>query len=174
MNTPLWFQPPFQARECSQRSKDGSHYIIACIEAEGRMPIANVYDPTSETDTNATEVMKLGRLFAAAPELLAALDALTDWGCTHTGPHDPDSPHLLLIAADTALAKARGEQIPSSIPTYRDLYDMVKGMLWQWDNHQCLMALCLCDARAAVEKIKAATPDPKPQIKVHLTTPSNL
>jgi hypothetical protein len=43
---------------------------------------------------------------AAWPELLAALQALTEWGCTHTSPQDANSPHALLIAARAAIAKA--------------------------------------------------------------------
>jgi hypothetical protein len=45
---------------------------------------------------------------AAAPELRDALAALTEWGRTHTGPLDANSPHELLIAAVKALAKADG------------------------------------------------------------------
>lgn len=48
------------------------------------------------------------RLIAAAPELLAALEALKEWGCTYTGPLQPNSPHALLIAAHAAIAKAKG------------------------------------------------------------------
>lgn len=52
-----------------------------------------------ETKANA-------RLIAAAPDLLAALLALTEWGCTYTSPHDHNTPHELLIAARAAIAKA--------------------------------------------------------------------
>lgn len=38
--------------------------------------------------------------------LLTALQALTEWGCTHTSPLDANSPHTLLIAARAAIAKA--------------------------------------------------------------------
>lgn len=47
-------------------------------------------------------------LIAAAPELLAALEALKEWGCTYTGPRDANSPHALLVAAHAAIAKAKG------------------------------------------------------------------
>jgi hypothetical protein len=49
------------------------------------------------------------RLIAAAPDLLAALEALTEWGRTHTSPTQANSPHALLIAAVEAIAKAKGE-----------------------------------------------------------------
>ena len=61
----------------------------------------------AEIDANAN-------LIAAAPELLAALEALKEWGCTHTSPAvgvtiTPDnSPHDLLVAACGAIAKAKG------------------------------------------------------------------
>lgn len=48
------------------------------------------------------------RLIAAAPDLLAALKALTEWGREHTSPRDENSPHSLLIAAVAAIAKAEG------------------------------------------------------------------
>ena len=48
------------------------------------------------------------QLAAASKELHAALLALTEWGCTYTGPQDPNSPHELLIAARRAIAKAEG------------------------------------------------------------------
>lgn len=38
--------------------------------------------------------------------LVATLAALTEWGCTYTGPQDANSPHALLIAARAALAQA--------------------------------------------------------------------
>jgi len=49
------------------------------------------------------------RLIAAAPALLEALQALTDWGRDHTSPKDPNSPHDLLIAARAATARATGK-----------------------------------------------------------------
>ena len=61
----------------------------------------------AEIDANAN-------LIAAAPELLAALEALKEWGCTHTSPSvgvtiTPDnSPHDLLVAACEVIAKAKG------------------------------------------------------------------
>ena len=41
-------------------------------------------------------------------DLLAALEALTEWGRTYTSPLDSNSPHALLIAAVEAIAKAKG------------------------------------------------------------------
>jgi hypothetical protein len=52
------------------------------------------------------EVESIARLIAAAPDLLAALQALTDWGRDHTSPKDPNSPHALLVAARAAIAQA--------------------------------------------------------------------
>jgi hypothetical protein len=52
-----------------------------------------------ESDANA-------RLIAAAPELLSALKALTEWGRDNTSPLDANSPHNLLIAAVDSIAKA--------------------------------------------------------------------
>jgi hypothetical protein len=52
-------------------------------------------------------------LIAAAPELLTALLALTEWGCTHTSPHDANSPHALLVEARQAIAKATGAEEPT-------------------------------------------------------------
>ena len=46
-------------------------------------------------------------LIAAAPELLAALEALVDWGREHTSPSDANSPHALLADAAHAINKAR-------------------------------------------------------------------
>jgi len=62
-----------------------------------------VYNAGLHTDETA---QANARLIAAAPDLLAALEALTDWGREHTSPRDDNSPHLLLIAAMEAIAKA--------------------------------------------------------------------
>jgi hypothetical protein len=61
---------------------------------EGNETVCYVLDP------------KHARLIAAAPDLLAALQALTDWGRDHTSPKDPNSPHALLVAARAAIARA--------------------------------------------------------------------
>jgi hypothetical protein len=48
-------------------------------------------------------------LMAAAPELLAALDGLLEWGRDNLSPvHNPGA-HELLVAAYNAIAKAKGE-----------------------------------------------------------------
>ena len=49
---------------------------------------------------------KNAAIVAAAPDLLAALQALTDWGRDHTSPKDPNSPHALLVAARAAISLA--------------------------------------------------------------------
>lgn len=75
------------------------------IETEKRVVVAfGRYQRTDE------ETKSNGRLIAAAPELLAALRELTDWGREHTGPCDAHSPHDLLVAAVAAIEKA-GDQI---------------------------------------------------------------
>lgn len=50
-------------------------------------------------------------LIAAAPELLASLSALLEWGTTHTNPTEPNSPHALLVQAHNAIAKAEGRKL---------------------------------------------------------------
>jgi hypothetical protein len=50
------------------------------------------------------------RLIAAAPDLLKALEELTAWCRNHTGPAMKNSPHLLLVAAHEAIAKAKGRE----------------------------------------------------------------
>jgi hypothetical protein len=77
-----------------------SCYIYA---PDGKI-IAQVHNPGSKKTDYPLEANR--DLMAAAPELLAALEALTDWGREHTSPRDDNSPHLLLIAAMEALTKA--------------------------------------------------------------------
>lgn len=60
------------------------------------------------TLTEAGHAAKVGPLFAAAPDMLAALQALSDWGREHTSPRDANSPHALLVAAAKAIAAAEG------------------------------------------------------------------
>lgn len=56
---------------------------------------------------DGTEVSNVSvELLKAAPDLLAALQNLTEWGCTYTSPLKPNSPHDLLIAARDAISKA--------------------------------------------------------------------
>lgn len=90
----------------------GTRHILPCPwPTLGTVQICtfngSAHRPAGETEANA-------RLIAAAPELLAALEALKEWGCTYTGPRDANSPHALLIAAHHAIAKARGEYIPTA------------------------------------------------------------
>ena len=48
------------------------------------------------------------RAVNAHDDLLAALEALTEWGRTYTSPRDANSPHELLIAAVNAINRAKG------------------------------------------------------------------
>ena len=45
-------------------------------------------------------------LIAQNERLLAALRALTEWGCTYTSPRDANSPHKLLIQARELITQA--------------------------------------------------------------------
>jgi hypothetical protein len=45
-------------------------------------------------------------VYAAAPQLAAALKDLLNWGREHTSPQDANSPHFLLVAAAKALEEA--------------------------------------------------------------------
>lgn len=64
-----------------------------------------------ESRTEWREAEANQRLMIAAPDLLKALQNLTEWGRTHTSPLDANSPHDLLIAAVNAIAKATGETV---------------------------------------------------------------
>lgn len=81
----------------------GSRLEIRGPRDEIGWPVPVVYNAGLHTDETA---QANARLIAAAPDLLAALEALTDWGREHTSPRDDNSPHLLLIAAMEAIAKA--------------------------------------------------------------------
>jgi hypothetical protein len=50
----------------------------------------------------------------ADDRITAALQAFLDWGRDHTSPHDPNSPHTLLIEAQAAL-KAAGKSKPDLV-----------------------------------------------------------
>lgn len=91
-------------------SMDGEPVHIIKANDSSLPNVATVYGRAGESPDNAN-------LIAAAPELLAALEALKEWGCTHTSPSvevtiTPDnSPHDLLVAACEAIAKATGESV---------------------------------------------------------------
>src|SRR5262245_29687256 len=44
-------------------------------------------------------------------ELVEALEALVEWGCTQTSPLDPNTPHGLLVLGRTVLAKANQSRV---------------------------------------------------------------
>ena len=64
------------------------------------------------TITLTAEQTEDTQLIQAAPSLLAALSALLEWGRDNTSPRDVNSPHLLLVAADVAIAMAEGRPDP--------------------------------------------------------------
>ena len=68
--------------------------ILACPAGSHNAPLA-------EIKANAL-------LIAAAPDLLAALVGLVNWGREHTSPCDDDSPHELLVRGCEAIVKAGG------------------------------------------------------------------
>ena len=70
-----------------------------------------IAEVTSENCDTDDQVHGDGLLIAAAPDLLEALQSLTEWGRTHTSPLDPNSPHDLLIAAMKAIIKATRETV---------------------------------------------------------------
>lgn len=89
-------------------TRDG--YIMGG-EGDDRYTIANTLVRSgypSQALRNHAEMKANAQLIAAAPELLEALKALTEWGRTHTSPRDQNSPHNLLIAACAAITKAEG------------------------------------------------------------------
>lgn len=61
-----------------------------------------------ENDTDVVERRKewaaVRPLLVAAPELLACLNELLDWGRRHTSPTDPYSPHDLLVKANNLIS----------------------------------------------------------------------
>lgn len=81
---------------------------------EALKPIGNVSN--SSVGISLEETRANANLIAAAPELLNALEALKEWGCTYTSPSvavtiEPEnSPHDLLVAAVEAIDKAKGGQ----------------------------------------------------------------
>jgi hypothetical protein len=114
--TPPCFTPPFHARKVHQSDHDGKPYIIAAIETETHMPIANVFHPTCETNDNEQTIMATAHLFAAAPELLAALKSAQDW--MRSIPSDKGDPdyetkrnyrHQIYTSSLSAIAKAESK-----------------------------------------------------------------
>ena len=99
MNAPLYqFKPPFDWLTHFTDGVHGRHYIVDANET-------TVCKIQHDDRINPESVDRVVALFAAAPDLLTALEALTEWGCTHTSPRDANSPHELLIAARAAIAK---------------------------------------------------------------------
>lgn len=70
---------------------------VSIVEEDTGRTVALVYDVADAS------------LLASAPELLKALEDLTNWGRDNTSPLDTNSPHTLLIAAVDAIMKAKGE-----------------------------------------------------------------
>ena len=81
-------------------NSSGAHCILA---NNGRRKTVCVMANTHDDDWQPN-----ARLIAAAPDMLAALRSLLDWGRDHTSPLDPNSPHDLLVTAHQAIAKAEG------------------------------------------------------------------
>lgn len=79
----------------------------SCLVRQGDM-----YEVVTDAAEPAiTERAANARLIEQSPALLADLKALVDWAREHTSPRDSNSPHALLVAAATTIAKATGEQM---------------------------------------------------------------
>jgi hypothetical protein len=78
---------------------------VARIVADLHCPVSKHADGRV---TTRLDKLSNASLIANAPCLAAALEAIVDWACEHTGPRDPGSPHDLLVAARDLLALARG------------------------------------------------------------------
>jgi hypothetical protein len=91
-HTPGPWKTSCKAIQCESLNKYGN-WILATCEREG----------------NEEEDAANLRLMAAAPDLLDALQRLTDWAREHTSPIDNNSPHQLLINAVLVIQKATGE-----------------------------------------------------------------
>jgi len=72
---------------------------IAVMDADNNTLVA-VVGPSQDVATNLLETVEISRLFAAAPDLLAALEALLIWD-------DGNLPGDLIDAARAAIQKAR-------------------------------------------------------------------
>lgn len=82
-------------------SYDRTNGLVTANEVRDWPAKATVSVPVAQTYRAAN-----ARLIASAPDLLAALQGLCDWGREHTSPRDANSPHTLLIAGMAAIAKA--------------------------------------------------------------------
>lgn len=100
------------------------------------------------------------RLMGAAPELSDALHALLDWGREHTRPRDPNSPHLLLIAAAAALRKAgtTEEPVTPQVTAYVKLLDAAPAMLaalYKADERISDLCRMVCTLAGNPKKVRA-------------------
>lgn len=93
---------------------DGPWAIGIQVDPDGAEVISN--DGQHLATVTQDPLIANANLIAAAPELLNALEALKEWGCTYTSPSvavtiEPEnSPHDLLVAAVEAITKAKGGQ----------------------------------------------------------------
>lgn len=65
--------------------------------------VAMAHRRTDDTTDEAN-----ARLIAGAADMFESLTALTGWMREHTGPHDSNSPHEILVTAMAVLAKMKG------------------------------------------------------------------
>lgn len=65
-------------------------------------------DDGAKQDYVMGEFERLNRLKVEAPAMADLLRLILDWGRNHTSPTDPNSPHDLLVAADSIIGRLEG------------------------------------------------------------------